>query len=70
VRNILAIELLCAAQGLDFRLPLTSGVGAREGHAKVRELVSSLDSDRVLTNDIETIAAAIAAGVFNGKGND
>jgi histidine ammonia-lyase len=70
VRNVLAIELLCAAQGLDFRLPLTSGVGAREGHAKVRELVSSLDSDRVLTNDIETIAAAIAAGVFNGKGND
>ena len=64
VRNVLAIELLCAAQGLDFRLPLKPGSGAMETHRKVRNLVSALDADRVLTNDIETISAAIGAGVF------
>jgi histidine ammonia-lyase len=70
VRNVLAIELLCAAQGLDFRLPLKPGKGALDGHQKVRKLVTALDTDRVLTNDIETISSAIAAGEFNGAGND
>ena len=70
VRNVLAIELLCAAQGLDFRLPLTPGQGALDGHRKVRELVTALEGDRVLTNDIETISSAIASGEFNGAGND
>ena len=70
VRNVLAIELLCAAQGLDFRLPLKAGKGALDAHRKVRALVAPLDSDRILTNDIETIASAIASGVFTGAGND
>jgi histidine ammonia-lyase len=70
VRNVLAIELLCAAQGLDFRLPLKPGTGAVDAHRKVRELVTSLDADRVLTNDIETISSAIASGAFNGAAND
>ena len=64
VRNIIAIELMCAAQGLDFRRPLKPGAGALIAHDKVREIVSHLDIDRVLTPDIETIADAIAAGRF------
>ena len=70
VRNVLAIELLCAAQGLDFRLPLKPGKGALSAHAKVRARVSSLDRDRVLTPDIESISAAIEAGEFNGAVDD
>ena len=64
VRNIIAIELMCAAQGLDFRKPLKPGAGVLIARDKVREIVSHLDVDRVLTPDIEAIAEAIAAGRF------
>ncbi|HEX6576426.1 MAG TPA: histidine ammonia-lyase [Gemmatimonadaceae bacterium] len=70
VRNILAIELMCAAQGLDYRLPLKPGRGALAGHSRVRELVSPLDADRVLTPDIEILSSAIAQGKFSGAVND
>ncbi len=70
VRNVLAIELMCASQGLDFRLPLKPGRGALDAHRKVRKMVTPLDKDRVLTDDIETISAAIAAGEFEWSSND
>src|SRR6476646_9472733 len=59
VRHILAIELMCAAQGLDYRAPLRAGRGAARGLALVRELVSPLTVDRVLAGDIARIAEAI-----------
>jgi histidine ammonia-lyase len=64
VRNILAIELMCAAQGLDYRLPLTAGRGAAEGRRLVRELVAPLGQDRVLSTDIHVLADAIERGHF------
>jgi histidine ammonia-lyase len=64
LRAVLAIELMCAAQGLDFRAPLRAGRGAARGHALVRELVSHLDADRVLAVDIARLADAIDAGHF------
>ena len=64
VRNVLAIELLCAAQGLDQREPLRAGRGARRGQALVRELVPPLVQDRVLSGDIARIAEAIERGHF------
>lgn len=70
VRNILAIELMCAAQGLDFRLPLKPGRGALHAHNKVRKLIGPLESDRILSPDIEILSAAIARGSFTGEGND
>ena len=63
---MLAIELMCAAQGLDYRAPLRAGRGAARGHALVRELVSPLEQDRVLSGDIARIAHAIATGHFTG----
>jgi histidine ammonia-lyase len=64
VRAVLAIELMCAAQGLDFRQPLRAGRGAAHGHRLVRELVAPLERDRVLSTDIATLAAAIERGHF------
>ncbi|MBC7672359.1 MAG: histidine ammonia-lyase [Polaromonas sp.] len=64
VRNILAIELMCAAQGLDFRLPLRAGRGAAHGHRLVRELVAPLGQDRVLSTDVLLLADAIERGHF------
>jgi histidine ammonia-lyase len=62
VQHVLAIELMCAAQGLDCRAPLRPGRGVARAHALVRELVPTLDRDRVLSHDIERLADAIAAG--------
>ena len=64
VRHILAIELMCAAQGLDFRKPLRAGRGAAQGHRLVRELIAPLERDRVLSTDITALASAIERGHF------
>ncbi len=64
VRYGLAIELMCAAQGVDFRAPLRPGRGVAHAHATVRRLVPPLDGDRVLTPDIERLAEAIRRGDF------
>jgi histidine ammonia-lyase len=64
VRVVLAIELMCAAQGLDYRAPLRAGVGAARGRALVREIVAPLEQDRVLATDISALADAIAHGHF------
>jgi histidine ammonia-lyase len=59
VRYVLAIELMCGAQGIDFRLPLRPGRGVAQAHRAVRERVAHLDRDRVLSPDIERLALAI-----------
>ena len=63
-RNVIAIELMCAAQGLDYRAPLKPGRGVQRAHSAVRSIVRSLDADRVMTPDIELLSAAIADGKF------
>lgn len=62
--RVVAIELLCAAQGLESHRPLKSGVGVERAHAAVREKVPSLDADRPPSPDIEAIAGLIAEGRF------
>jgi histidine ammonia-lyase len=64
VRYVLAIELMCGAQGIDYRAPLRPGRGVVRAHARVRELVPPLERDRMLSPDIERIAQAIADDVF------
>jgi histidine ammonia-lyase len=64
VRNVLAIELMCAAQGIDYRAPLRPGRGVARGHAVVRRHVAPLSADRALAPDIDAIAAAIANDEF------
>jgi histidine ammonia-lyase len=58
----LAIELLAAAQGVEFLAPLEPGAGARETHDFVRSVSPRLREDRPLSGDIEAIAAAIRDG--------
>jgi histidine ammonia-lyase len=66
VRNVLAVELMCAAQGLDCRLPLKPGARLIAAHAAVRKLVPTLAQDRVLSPDIEILSNAIAQNAFSG----
>jgi histidine ammonia-lyase len=64
VRAVLAIELLCAAQGVDYRKPLRPGRGVARAHAIVRSLVEPLNQDRVLAGDIAALSNAIVNGQF------
>jgi histidine ammonia-lyase len=64
--RILAIELMCAAQALEFRRPLKSSARIEEAHDEVRKVVPKLERDRVLAPDIEALAGAIKAGKFDG----
>jgi histidine ammonia-lyase len=64
VRYVLAIELMCAAQGIDYRAPLRPGRGVARAHAKVRQVVPSLERDRMLGPDIERLAQAVADDLF------
>lgn len=51
--NVLAIELLCAAQSIDLRAPLQPGKGIIVAQNHLRNKVSFLDQDRNLSKDIE-----------------
>jgi len=59
VANVLSIEVMCAAQGIDFLAPLEPGAGARAAHEAVRAQVPHLDHDRVLAPDIALIRELI-----------
>lgn len=53
VETILAIELLCAAQALDFRRPLQAGAGPRAAHELIRGVITHADRDRPFGADIQ-----------------
>ena len=61
----LAVELLAAAEGLEFRLPLKPGAGAQKGYDRVRGLCAPVLVDRPLTKDLERLAAEIQKGGFS-----
>jgi histidine ammonia-lyase len=63
--RVLAIELMCAAQALEFRRPLKSSARIETAHDAVRTVVPRLERDRVLAPDIEALAKAIRAGKFD-----
>ena len=53
LERILAIELVCACQALDFRRPLRSTEKLEAVHAYVREHITHADEDRIFATDIE-----------------
>lgn len=61
---VIGIELLCAAQALDFLKPLRPGRGVGRAYRIVRERIPTLAGDRVLAPDIETAAALVREGRF------
>ena len=63
--RVLAIELMCAAQGLEFRRPLKPSPEITLAQAAVRAVVPHLDRDRTLAPDIDALAGAVRAGKFD-----
>jgi histidine ammonia-lyase len=62
LESILAIELLCACQALDFRRPLMTTPILEEIHQVVRKKVSHVTTDRIFSEDIETVRKMISEG--------
>lgn len=61
-RTCLAIELLVAAQGLEFRAPLKPGRGPLAAYSLIRSKIPPLDQDRLLHKDMQTVCELIDSG--------
>ena len=68
VERILAIELIVAAQALDFRLELLPGalpgLGVQEAHRRIRAVVPHLDRDREPSADLAAATALVRDGAL------
>jgi len=64
--HVLAIELMAAAEGIEYRAPLRSSEAIEQAKELVRRYVPRVVADRPLAPDIERLAGAIRAGAFDG----
>ncbi len=62
VERVLAVEILCAVQGIEYRRPLTPSPAVERVVRRVRDLVPPLEEDRVLSGEIELVAGMIRDG--------
>lgn len=62
VRRVLAIEVLCAVQAIEYRAPLSPAPRTGRLVAAVRERVPTLTGDRPLANDVESVTDMIESG--------
>ncbi len=70
VCGVVAIELIAAAQGLDFQRPLKTSPALEEAHAMIRERVARYEKDRRFAEDIAATKALVSAGAFNRFATD
>ncbi len=64
-RGVLAVELLAAAQGLDFRAPLKPSEAVASAKTELRERVAYYDKDRYFGPDIEQATELLLTSSFN-----
>ncbi|MFD2176694.1 histidine ammonia-lyase [Veronia pacifica] len=64
-RGILAVELLAACQGIDFRAPLKSSPKLEQAKGALRERVDFYDKDRYFAPDIEKADQLLKEAVYN-----
>ncbi len=65
LRHTIAIELLCACQGIDLLSPLQTGTLAQKAHAAIRAKSPQLTADRSLANDIESVSNLLRSDSFS-----
>jgi histidine ammonia-lyase len=70
VRTVLAIELLCAAQGIDLRRPLTTTRPLEAVHAAIRARVPAMMVDRPIAPDIVAVRSLIDDGTIVAAARD
>ena len=60
--TVLAIELMSAAQALDFIHPLKAGEGVESAHTEFRKHISFAESDRLFHDDIQVALGVLRSG--------
>jgi histidine ammonia-lyase len=65
LRLTIAIELLCACQGIDLLAPLQTGPLAKKAYEAVRAKSAKVVQDRPLAREIEAVSALVAASTFS-----
>jgi len=60
--GVIAVELIAAAQGIDYHLPLKTSAELQKLHAKIRALSPHLATDRYWANEMAALQAAVLAG--------
>jgi histidine ammonia-lyase len=64
LRNVLAIELLAACQGIDLLAPLKTGTLSQKAYDIVRTVSRTVNEDRSLASDIAAVSKHVAKGSF------
>lgn len=64
VRRVLAMEIMCACQGIDLRGNKGLGTGTKLAYEEVRRVVSKLEEDRPLYEDINKVEELIVKGII------
>jgi histidine ammonia-lyase len=62
--HVIAIELVCACQGLEFHRPLRTTAALERALEQVRALVPRLEEDRSLAGELGDLAEALRTGVL------
>lgn len=65
--RVLAIELICSAQGLEYRRPSQPGAVAGRIWQAIREFIPPLDADRSVGAEIEAMAAFVESGGLDAR---
>jgi histidine ammonia-lyase len=60
--DVIAIELLCAAQAMDLFTNVKPGEGTLEAYSVIRKTISHLERDRILSQDIEAMKDLMRSG--------
>jgi len=68
--GIIGIEAITAAQGIDFRAPLKTGIELLKSHAAIRAAVPALEVDRYMADDLAAAAGLVSSGRLNASVSD
>jgi histidine ammonia-lyase len=60
--TVIGIELMCAAQALEFLKPLHPGAGVARAYGLLREHIAPLAADRIIATDIAAATGMVRAG--------
>ena len=64
LNTILGVELICAAQGIEFRAPLVTSHALQSVIHKLRQSVAALDQDRYMAPDLNAATQLVQSGVL------
>jgi len=68
--GVIAVELIAAAQGVDYHAPLKTSEKLQAIHAKIRAISPRLETDRYWADEMAALQAAVLAGEFDSSAFD